>query len=192
MEKQEIIESIGAKASLALGLSLGIAAILFFAMMSIFITGESLFLFGWFFINGYSTLGLLSASTIVLWFAVKMLARDIIKTHYVIYDNSSESMCLTEGVGDIRIGPDGRLYVANYSRHYLHVVTNPNERGRDLDFQFNRVYLEQGRSSWRLPNFVESLFREPDTEMSCPQKMERSPLTMRTRASRKAPSYRLS
>ncbi len=48
-----------------------------FAMVSVIITGESLFLFGWFFTNGYSTLGLLSAFTIILWFAGKMLARDI-------------------------------------------------------------------------------------------------------------------
>ncbi|WP_162056161.1 hypothetical protein [Pontibacter pamirensis] len=56
---------------------LGIGAMVLFAMVSVIITGESLFLFGWFFTNGYSTLGLLSAFTIILWFAGKMLARDI-------------------------------------------------------------------------------------------------------------------
>jgi hypothetical protein len=77
MRKQDIIESTGAKASLSLGLPLGIAAMVLFAMVSVLITGESLFLSGWFFTNGIPTLGLLVAFTLILWFAGKILARDI-------------------------------------------------------------------------------------------------------------------
>ncbi|GGK72186.1 hypothetical protein ACD591_05290 [Rufibacter glacialis] len=77
MRKQEIIESTGARASLFLGLPLGISAMVLFAMVSVLITGESLFLFGWFFTNGIPTLGLLVAFTLILWFAGKMLAGDI-------------------------------------------------------------------------------------------------------------------
>jgi hypothetical protein len=77
MTKQEIIESTGAKASLSLGLPIGIAAMVLFAMVAVIITGESLFLFGWFFTNGISTLGLLISFTLVLWYAGKLLARDI-------------------------------------------------------------------------------------------------------------------
>ncbi|MFD3003346.1 hypothetical protein ACFS7Z_23500 [Pontibacter toksunensis] len=77
MTNQEIIESTGAKASLSLGLPIGITAMLLFAMTSVTITGESLFLFGWFVINGISTLGLLIAFTLTTWFAGKILAKDI-------------------------------------------------------------------------------------------------------------------
>lgn len=77
MKNLKIIESAGAKASLSFGLPLGIGAIVLFAMISVVITGESLFLLGWFFENGYPTLGFLIAFILILWFAGKMLARDI-------------------------------------------------------------------------------------------------------------------
>ncbi|WP_179223089.1 T9SS type B sorting domain-containing protein [Pontibacter ummariensis] len=103
-------------------------------------------------------------------------ATDIIKSHHVIYDNSKDgsdrgpnSECRSEGVGDIQIGPDGKLYISNHGRKYLHVITNPNEKRQRLDFQLNGADVGSGVSSWRLPNFVESLFRGLGTETSCPQ-----------------------
>ena len=74
---QKIIETIGATTSLSLGLPMGITAMVLFALYSVMITGESMFLFGWFYSNSYSTLALLIAFTIILYFAGKMLARDI-------------------------------------------------------------------------------------------------------------------
>ncbi|KAA5543371.1 hypothetical protein [Adhaeribacter rhizoryzae] len=77
MKHQKIIETIGATTSLSIGLPMGIAAMVLFALYSVMITGESMFLFGWFFSNTYSTLALLMAFIIILYFAGKMLARDI-------------------------------------------------------------------------------------------------------------------
>ncbi|WP_192822547.1 hypothetical protein [Rufibacter sp. LB8] len=77
MKKQEIAENIGAMTSLSMGLPIGLAAMVLFAMVSVIITGESMFLFGWFFTNGISTVGMLVAFIAILWFAGKMLARDI-------------------------------------------------------------------------------------------------------------------
>ncbi|MCJ8164956.1 hypothetical protein MKJ04_08870 [Pontibacter sp. E15-1] len=66
MRKQESIEITGAKASLSLGLPIGIGAMVLFALYSVIMTGESLFLFGWFFTNGFATLGLLIAFSFTL------------------------------------------------------------------------------------------------------------------------------
>jgi hypothetical protein len=77
MRKQESIENTGAIASLSVGLPTGIGAMVLFALYSVIITEESFFLFGWFFTNGYSTIGLLIAFTLILWFAGRLLARDI-------------------------------------------------------------------------------------------------------------------
>jgi hypothetical protein len=77
MKNQRKVEIVGATTSLSLGLPMGIAAMVLFALYSVMVTGESLFLFGWFFFNSYSTLALLFAFIISLYFAGKMLARDI-------------------------------------------------------------------------------------------------------------------
>jgi hypothetical protein len=77
MRKQESIESIGALTSLSLGLPMGVGAMVMFALYSVIVTEESLFLLEWFFTNGISTIGLLIAFTLILWFAGKLLAKDI-------------------------------------------------------------------------------------------------------------------
>ena len=77
MKDQKIIETIGATTSLSLGLPIGIAAMVVFALYSVMVTGESMFLFGWFYSNSYSTFALLIAFIIILYFAGKILARDI-------------------------------------------------------------------------------------------------------------------
>jgi len=77
MKHQKIIETIGATTSLSLGLPMGIAAMVMFALYSVMLIGEGMFLFGWFYSNSYSTLALLIAFIIILYFAGKILARDI-------------------------------------------------------------------------------------------------------------------
>jgi len=77
MKHQKIIETIGATTSLSLGLPMGIAAMVMFALYSVMLTGESIFIFGWFYSNSYSTFALLIAFIIILYFAGKILASDI-------------------------------------------------------------------------------------------------------------------
>jgi gliding motility-associated-like protein len=102
-------------------------------------------------------------------------AADVVGSHYQIYDNLRNSdnnapgaPCLTDGVGDIQLGPDGKIYVSNPGRSLLHVITNPNEKGEKLDFVMDGLYLIGGVTSWHLPNFVESYLQEPGSNLSCP------------------------
>ncbi len=104
-------------------------------------------------------------------------ATDIPKSGYILYDNTVDSdakfiggRCRTMGVGDVQLGPDGKLYISNPGRDSLHVIENPNAIGADARFLINGVSLGKGAGYWRLPNLIESFYNHnPSTQTnSCP------------------------
>ncbi len=66
-----------------------------------------------------------------------MNASDIAGSQTLIYDNTAPYItCLSiGGVGAMQLGPDGKIYMANWYYSYLHVIHNPNEAGTNAHFE---------------------------------------------------------
>ncbi len=65
--------------------------------------------------------------------------------------------------GDIRLGPDGKLYVAKAGFPYLHCIKSPNQAGLACDFVADALALPAGNVSLGLPNavvFLNALFKD--------------------------------
>jgi hypothetical protein len=74
---------------------------------------------------------------------------DIISSKEIIYRDVSRS-----AVGDLQLGPDGRIYVARDGDSSLGVIYRPNERGAACGFVPRSFLLTGRRSSLGLPNIV--------------------------------------
>jgi gliding motility-associated-like protein len=99
-----------------------------------------------------------------------MNASDIAKSQILLYDNivsSDDSNCATFGVGAIQMGPDFKIYVANWRYGYLHVINKPNELGSKANFVKDGLYLGGRLGELGLPNFIESYFTTSSTQQTC-------------------------
>ncbi|MBW8049899.1 MAG: T9SS type B sorting domain-containing protein [Cytophagales bacterium] len=54
--------------------------------------------------------------------------------------------------GDMKIGPDDKIYIPKFFSFYLDVIDNPNMVGPGCNFQPNAVFLEDRISGFQLPN----------------------------------------
>jgi gliding motility-associated-like protein len=61
-------------------------------------------------------------------------------------------------LGALQLGPDEKIYIANYDRNFLCVINNPNIIGSGCDFQYNKIDLGSGVSLLGLPQFIQSYF----------------------------------
>ena len=64
---------------------------------------------------------------------------------------------LTSSGGAIQMGPDGKMYVCNYSSSFLDVINNPNVLGVGCNFVANAVSLGSGMCMIGLPNLLDIL-----------------------------------
>lgn len=71
-------------------------------------------------------------------------------------------------LGALQLGPDKKIYIANYDRNFLCVINNPDIIGSGCDFQYNTISLGQGTSLLGLPQFIQSYFNvEINVENNC-------------------------
>ena len=64
----------------------------------------------------------------------------------------------TESFGDIRIGPDGKIYIAHSSSAYLATINNPDLLFPSCNYQLNGLFLNGNTSANGLPRFVQTYF----------------------------------
>ncbi|BAO55061.1 T9SS type B sorting domain-containing protein [Nonlabens marinus] len=60
--------------------------------------------------------------------------------------------------GSLQLGPDGKIYLAQYGAEYLSVINKPNERGEQADFVEEGVYLGGNNAYFGLPIFNQEIF----------------------------------
>jgi hypothetical protein len=66
-------------------------------------------------------------------------------------------------LGSLQMGPDERIYVADYNNDYLHIIHRPNGLGVLCNFEENGISLVSGTTSyWGLPNIVTTKSISPD------------------------------
>jgi hypothetical protein len=75
-----------------------------------------------------------------------------------------DSVQIPTSYGDIKIGPDGKIYVARYNSAYLGVINNPDLAGSACNYIPNGLYLEGKTSQYGLNNYIEySNYCNPST-----------------------------
>ncbi len=57
-----------------------------------------------------------------------------------------------EEIGQLKAGPDGKIYAAQFDNSYLGVINSPNTVGVSCDYQSSVFYLDGFKSKWGLPN----------------------------------------
>ncbi len=70
------------------------------------------------------------------------------------------SLVALKEIGALQLGPDGRIYVAQYKSHFLHVRDKPNVPGNNADFMLNTIPLGDKQSTFGLPTFIQSFFNK--------------------------------
>ena len=58
----------------------------------------------------------------------------------------------------LQLGPDGKIYVAQFNNSHLGVINNPNMLGVESDYRTDGVFLEGRLSQAGLPSFIQSYF----------------------------------
>ena len=61
----------------------------------------------------------------------------------------------------LQLGPDGKIYIAQYGRQKLSVINNPNIIGLGCNYQINAIDLNGRTCRYGLPPFVTSFFYSP-------------------------------
>lgn len=80
-----------------------------------------------------------------------LLAPIISDSEVLIYES-------TYALSQLQLGPDGKIYVANFNHNYLDVINTPNRLGLTCDYVNNAIFLESGSSTAGLPPFIQSYF----------------------------------
>lgn len=60
--------------------------------------------------------------------------------------------------GALQMASDGKIYIAVKNKKYLAAITEPDELGLACEFDENAVWLNNNRSEWGLPTFIQSYF----------------------------------
>lgn len=77
--------------------------------------------------------------------------QEVINSDIIIADVIGE-------LGAIQQAIDGRIYIAVDNSSYLAMISNPNERGLNSNFEIEGAYLGGNSSSYGLPPFIQSYF----------------------------------
>lgn len=78
---------------------------------------------------------------------------DIVNTRNEIYRLSWQS----QSFGALQLGPDGRIYLAEYFKNYISVINEPALIGAACNFQYQKISLSSGhRSTFGLPGFMQT------------------------------------
>ena len=68
---------------------------------------------------------------------------------------------ITEAYGSIKLGPDGRIYVARYAEGHLGVINFPNLPGLACNYEDDGLYLNGAICAHGLNNYIEYVNCEP-------------------------------
>jgi len=60
--------------------------------------------------------------------------------------------------GALQMASDGKIYIAVKNKKYLAAITDPDELGIACEFDEQAVWLNNNRSEWGLPTFIQSYF----------------------------------
>jgi WD40 repeat protein len=63
-------------------------------------------------------------------------------------------------LGSMQLVADGKIYVTKKSA-YLGVINNPNEEGKQCDYDDNGLFIKYGKLQLGLPSFIQSYFYKP-------------------------------
>ncbi|MEN8225693.1 MAG: gliding motility-associated C-terminal domain-containing protein [Bacteroidota bacterium] len=74
-----------------------------------------------------------------------------------ILNSRNEIASFTDLYGELQLGPDKKLYVAQNESYYLGVINKPDIYGPNCDYVHDAIYLGK-RSRWGLPPFIQSFF----------------------------------
>mgnify|MGYP001627246452 CR=1 FL=1 len=88
-------------------------------------------------------------------FQYKLDVADTAKIKYTSYCVSSG----LNGTGTLQLGPDNKIYVAQYGAIGLHIIEEPDKTGHDCSFKQNGLLLGGSSSTNGLPAFNQSYFR---------------------------------
>lgn len=77
---------------------------------------------------------------------------NLIVNSKVILDSIHISMA---SFGSVKIGPDGKIYIARYNSDYLAVINSPNVYGPGCDYVYNGFYLGGRTCQYGLNNYIE-------------------------------------
>lgn len=58
-----------------------------------------------------------------------------------------------QGVATLQIAPNGRIYVSQVDKGFLHAINSPNSEGGESDFQLNALPLGSRKTKLGLPSF---------------------------------------
>ncbi len=61
-------------------------------------------------------------------------------------------------LGSIQLGPDGKVYIAHFLRHYMHVIHDPNVAGLRCNFEPTGISLGDRYGRAGLPSLIQSYF----------------------------------
>lgn len=83
-----------------------------------------------------------------------------------IYELSKTGIGLESG--SLQLGPDHKIYYANFSQPFLPVITNPDSLGKSCGYQPEGIYLEGKVCSVGLPNFPTFFLTYPEPVVDMP------------------------
>lgn len=63
-----------------------------------------------------------------------------------------------EEIGQLQLGPDGKIYIAYFVHDYLGVINKPDVSGIGCDYNHDAIFLSPGVSFSGLPTFIQSYF----------------------------------
>lgn len=87
------------------------------------------------------------------------------------YDLSSGEISVIDTVflgGSIQLAVDNKLYAVDASRNELLIIERPNLPADHPEFTTSRFSIAPGTSTLGLPNFIQSYFYVPDSEVALP------------------------
>ena len=70
--------------------------------------------------------------------------------------SSQKTISYGYGYGALQLGPDGKIYMAEYNSTFISVINNPNASGLACNFQASGINLPSGYCLLGLPNFIDA------------------------------------
>ncbi len=77
----------------------------------------------------------------------------VLKSQYEVVISFDDFACAA-----LQIAPDGKIYVARYSKGYVGAIRDPNVKGSGCNYTDNMVYLSGRMCKMGLPTFIQSIF----------------------------------
>jgi len=103
-----------------------------------------------------------------------LTASDILGSSQIIFKSTGIV------VSGLQTGPDGKIYIAEYTWPSLGVINNPNAIGSSCNIQMHAIDLKERICNMGLPPFVSSFFSTPDIILNNSCVGENAPFSLGT------------